>query len=281
MNQLPLVSIICLCHNQAKYVKQAIHSVWKQSYPNIELIIVDDGSTDGSKEIILELLKEHKTKFINIESSIGNCRAFNHGFFESIGDYIIDLAADDELCVERVLQGINAFMRSDAGVTYCDVMKLDQNNLEMGTHFKRNKEEVLIEEVPEGDIYIDLIKRYFISPPSMMIKREVLEQLNGYDETLSYEDFDFWIRSARKWSYAFTNDVLVKKRILPHSLSTQQFRKKTQHQLSTLKVCQKIKVLNQTKEEDLALRRRCLYEVKQCVKQKNWKLIPAFLKLIN
>lgn len=280
MNQLPLVSVICLCHNQRTYVREAIQSVWKQSYPNIELIVVDDGSTDGSKEIIKSILKGKNAKFLDLESPIGNCAAFNRGFFQSKGDYIIDLAADDALMPERVLKGINTFMKSDAGVTFCNVMNIDPLGNELSTHFVRDEQSRIAEKVPEGDVYTELIRRYFISPPSMMIRREVLEELGGYDESLSYEDFDFWVRSSRNWEYAFTDEVLIKKRMVPNSLSDRQFRFKSQHQETTLKVCQKIKELNRTKEDHSALRSRCLYEVKQCIKQGNFHLIPSFLKLL-
>jgi len=178
------------------------------------------------------------------------------------------------------LKGINTFMHSDAGVTFCDVLNIDEEGNELTTHFKRSINGRILEKVPEGDIYQELIKRYFISPPSMMIKREVLEDLGGYDEQLLYEDFDFWIRSSRKWKYAFTDDVLVKKRIVPNSLGQKQFQKKSHYQESTLHVCQKIKELNRTKAEDSALRKRCLYEIRQCITQRNWHLVWPFIKLL-
>lgn len=280
MNQLPLVSVVCLCHNHLSYLRQSIQSVLDQSYPNIEIVVVDDGSTDGSKEMIQAFIKDTNIQFVDIPSAIGNCAAFNRGFEITKGAYIIDLAADDFLLPERVLKGVNTFLNSDAGVTFCDVMNLDENDLELGTHFKRNSAEVLIDQVPDGDVYIELIKRYFISPPGMMIKREVLEELAGYDESLDYEDFDFWIRSSRNWTYAFTDDVLVHKRNLSDSLADQQFKRKSSHQKTTLRVCQKIKELNCSKEENSALRVRCFYEIMQCIHQGNWKLIPEFLKLL-
>ncbi len=279
MNQLPLVSVICICHNHLSFLRESIQSVLNQTYPEIEIIIVDDGSTDGSKEMIKALVKDKPIHFIDNPIPLGNCKAFNMGFSASQGKFIIDLATDDYLDPERILKGINTFLNSDAGVTFSDVMNIDENGVELGTHFLRDSDHQLIEQVPEGDIYIELIQRYFISPPGMMMKREVLEELNGYDESLSYEDFDFWIRSSRNWHYAFTNEVLVTKRKVSGSLSEQQFKYLSKYQICTLRVCQKIKELNRTKKEDLALRKRCLYEIKQCLKQGNIHLIPRFLKL--
>lgn len=280
MNQLPLVSVVCLCHNQMDYVEYAIRSVWKQSYPNVELIVVDDGSKDGSKEKIQTILDGKEVQFLNLHQSIGNCRAFNQGFSLSKGDYIIDLAADDMMMPERILKGINTFLATEAGVSFCDVLHESPDGKRLNTHFKRDENHRLIEKVPQGDVYSELIQRYFISPPSMMIKREVLEELEGYDESLLYEDFDFWIRSSRNWSYAFTDEVLVIKRVISGSLSDRQFTKKSPFQETTLRVCQKIKKLNRTQSEKLALRKRCLYEIRQCVRQQNWTLILPFAKLL-
>ena len=273
MNKSPLVSVICLSHNHADYVASSIQSVWDQTYEHVELIVVDDGSTDGSKEIIQEKLNETSTPFIDLPQPIGNCGAFNKGFFSSKGDYVIDLAADDLLLPNRIETGLDTFANKDIGVEFCDVINIDPDGNEIGRHFENT--------YPlEGDIYTELIQRYFISPPGMMIKREVLDELDGYDELLTYEDFDFWIRSSRNHLYGYTDEALVKKTILKDSLSSKQFRFRSRHQKSTLRVCQKIKKLNQTKEEDAALKKRCTYEIKQCLKQGNLGLIPSFLRLM-
>lgn len=269
----PKVSVICLCHNHADFVNESINSVLEQTYPNVELIVVDDGSTDNSKGSINKVL-DKEIQFIDIKKSIGNCNAFNKGFEASTGDFIIDLAADDLLLPNRIEEGLKTFETKLVGVEFCNVLNVDPAGDELNVHFSEHA------EVPEGDIYKELITTYFISPPGMMMKREVLEELGGYDESLSYEDFDFWIRSSRKYEFGYTNQVLVKKRNVPNSLSKSQFRFLSKHQRSTLKVCKKIKKLNRYNEEKLALRKRCLYEIKNCLKQGNIHLIPSFIKLI-
>ena len=245
-----------------------------QTHHQVELIVVDDGSTDGSKEIIKEAIPPDST-FINIESSIGNCKAFNRGFARSSGAFLIDLAADDVLLPDRISAGIASFAQHDIGVNFCNVENIDKDGHSLGHHFFAD------DVVPDGDLYEELIARYFISPPSMMIKREVLDNLGGYDESLSYEDFDFWIRSSRAYYYKYTDRILVQKRILKRSFSSEQQGFLNRHQQSTLRVCQKVKALNRTEAEGKALKRRARYEARQCIRQGNLHLLPAFLRLMR
>ena len=105
MRPLPLVSVVCLCYNHARFLREALDSVLAQTYPNIEVIVVDDCSTDGSVSIIQEYIAKHPyIKFISTGHNRGNTTAFNMGWRASHGAYIIDFATDDALLPERVAQ---------------------------------------------------------------------------------------------------------------------------------------------------------------------------------
>ncbi len=277
----PLVSVICLCYNQASLVEDAIGSVIHQAYENIELIVIDDASTDESKFIIEKLSGIHGFKTIYNPFNQGNCRSFNIGFKHSKGKYIIDLAADDQLMSTRIADGVKTLEAkgNEYAVDFCDVELINENGKSNGTHFKRDKHGKLIENVPEGDIYTTLVERYFLSAPSMIMRRNVLEELNGYDENLSYEDFDFWVRSSRNHKYVFTNKVLVKKHIPHQSLSTIQYERKNKHCISTAKVCEKIFTLNKTHEENKSLLKRINYELKWALITENWEASLKFIEL--
>ena len=255
-------------------MEEAIRSVLNQTYQNTELIVIDDGSSDKSKQVISSTIKGTDIPFIDIKYAIGNCSAFNKGLEQATGDFVIDLAADDILHHDRIEEGIKTFAEKSIGVEFCNVLHIDQLGQELRTHFRAE------EDVPEGDLYEQLITSYFISPPGMMFKRAVIESLGGYDEELSYEDFDFWIRSSREHAYGYTNKTLVKKRDVQNSLAKKQFRFLSTHQKSTLAVCRKIKALNRHRSEQEALRRRCFYEMRNCLRQGNIWLIPSFLRLV-
>jgi glycosyltransferase involved in cell wall biosynthesis len=268
VNSGPLVSVICVCYNHEKFVKEAIVSVLDQTYKNIELIVVDDGSTDKSVEVIEAM----NVRLIDLKTNRGYTKAFNEGWRQSKGEFIIDLAGDDELTPDRIKISVEEFSKRDDsfGVQFGDALYSNGN---IHSHKFPNP--------PEGNIYIELIKRYFICSASMMSRRSVLTSLNGYDESLAYEDFDFWVRSSRAFKYFYTPEVLVKKRLVKGSLKEKQFQKGNPQQWSTYKVCEKILSLNKTTEERNALKQRLWYEFRQSILRTDFSLASKYFRLIR
>jgi glycosyltransferase involved in cell wall biosynthesis len=272
VNNNPLVSIICVSYNHERFVAEAILSVLNQSYKNIELIVVDDGSTDNSVEII----KKIGVRLIALEHN-GYTAAFNEAWKVCKGDFIIDLAADDVLPPERVRMGVDEFSKygEDYGVQFGDVLYMTEDAI------LKNKHSEKFPYPPQGDVYLPLITKYFVVAASQMIRRSVLKKLNGFDETLAYEDFDFWIRSSREFKYFYTPGVLVKKRIVKGSMSDNQFRKGSEQQLSTYRVCEKILALNKSAEENSALKKRLWYELRQSLLRTDFALAGKYFQLLK
>lgn len=274
----PLVTVICLCYNHARFVAEAVYSVLQQQYERVQLIVVDDASTDNSAAVIQALVsKNPQITFIAQPQNTGNCKAFNRALRHAQGEFIIDLAADDVLLPGRIASGVSFFEQAPAhvGVNFTDAAWID----EAGRHLYIHSQRFPHHTIPQGNIYADLIQKYFICSPTMMFRREVIDYLGGYDETLAYEDFDFWIRSARSFDYGYTPEVLVKKRVVAGSMSKQQLKSRAQ-QRTTLRVCEKIKALNKTKEEHRALRRRLVYEARVNAMGGKLGLAFRYLKLL-
>lgn len=279
-----LVSVICLSYNHGPYIREAMESVFRQDYEAVELVIVDDHSQDDSRDRIDELIRDRTgIQKIFLKKNLGNCRAFNVGFKASKGAYIIDLAADDVLMPGRIREGVNCLSGRDStfGIHFSDAEYIDQDSRFLRYHYHRDQNGNLLEKVPEGDIYKDLLSRYFICTPTMMIRREVLEDLNGYDETLAYEDFDFWVRSSRKYKYCFSEKSLVKKRIVKGSLSSRQYIRNSLILKTTYKVCLKAEKLNRDRAEDRALARRAAYECRRALLSGNFRTALKFAWLLD
>ncbi len=114
---MQLVTVICLCHNHQAYVREALTSVLNQTHSGIQLIVVDDASTDGSKEVIQNFVNQHPDiEYLNLSENVGSCKAFNLALRKAKGAFIIDLAADDVLLPDRIQEGLTCFGK--AGNTY-------------------------------------------------------------------------------------------------------------------------------------------------------------------
>lgn len=274
----PLVTVVCLCYNHEKFVREAIESVFNQTHLNTQLIVIDDASTDKSTQVIKNVLKDHpEVPFISLSENKGNCKAFNTSLSLIKGEFVIDLAADDVLLPERVEEGVKQFhlKGNSYGIHFSDAEIISEEGSHLGFHSDRFPHDT----IPEGDVYIQVIRKYFISPPSVMMRKEVLNEMNGYDETLAYEDFDLWVRASRDFKFTYTGRPLVRKREVRNSLGNQQFKRSGNQLRSTYKVCEKILILNQKREERTALRKRIVYEIGITLRLVNFKLMSKYLLL--
>lgn len=273
---LPKVSVICLCYNQASFVSACIQSVLDQTYANIEIIIVNDASPDKSTEVIRSIIIDHpEILFLDLPKNVGNCKAFNQGLKHATGKYVIDLSCDDELELDRIEIQVDAFekLSADYGVLYSDSIYINEKGEPKSNHFKKYTPE-------KGNIYSALVARYFIAPPTMMIKKAVFDELKGYDESLAYEDFDFWVRSARNWKYDYLEKPLTRIRITSGSLSSKFHKKDNPLTTSTLEVCKKINSLNTTGDENEALFKRLKYELKIACLTGSRSVAKGFFELL-
>ncbi|MCX8491645.1 MAG: glycosyltransferase [Cyclobacteriaceae bacterium] len=283
-SQKDLVSVICLAYNQRNFVKAALQSILYQTYENIEIIIVDDASTDGTGHVIQEFIsKLPAIKFFKLTDNVGNCKAFNLGLTIAKGKYIVDLAADDVMFPERIERQVLFFSQLDPayGVVFTDVTYINEKGVPIRNHFEHLMKKKLIKKVPEGNVFSEILSRYFVSAPSMMIKREVMEALNGYDETLEYEDFDFWVRSSRLFKYGFLNERLTYIRRTQLSKSTGWYKRGDKQLHSTYLICKKAMALIQNEEEHKALSIRVSYEYRQSLFSGNKSEGALFAELLH
>lgn len=282
----PLVSVICLCYNHARFIEEAVNSVVSQTYKDVELIIVDDQSTDNSVEVISQLMKKNdQLRFIKNDKNIGMCKSFNKALKETKGEFIIDLAADDIMLCERIMEQVEAFLTLKAtyGVVYSDAYLINEKGEKITTFYKRNELGGLMETAPSKKVFKDLIHSYRICSPTIMVRKKVLEELGGYDENLSYEDYDFFVRSSREYRYFYIDKPLMLKREVVGSDSSSWYKTGTNntHLSSTLLVCKKALWLCKTKEEKTALLHSVRYHFRQAYFLNVFLLVEDYYELIG
>lgn len=274
----PLVTVICLCYNHSRFVFEAIESVMQQTYDRIQILVVDDASTDDSVNSILQAKSKYPQLELHfLEKNVGNRKAFNRALTHARGEFIIDLAADDILLPNRIQVGVDELMHAgnDFGVHFSNAHYIN----EAGEFLYEHAQKFPHNSIPQGDVYRDIIQRYFICPPTTMYRKVVFDALSGYDESLSYEDFDFLIRASRKFKFVYSPQVLVKRRLVTGAMSQQQIKLFSKHARSTFLVCEKIFTLNRSEAEQRALNRRITYEIRLNLRLLNFKLVWDYFLL--
>jgi glycosyltransferase involved in cell wall biosynthesis len=288
MQDNPLVTIICLCYNHEKYVVESLHSVIRQDYPFIELIIVDDSSKDQSKETIEKWLIQYpEIQFITNKTNLGNTKSFNKALKLAKGNFIIDLAADDVLlsnCVSLQIQKFKQSHYKNLGIVYGNTELITKNGEFNSYYFPVDTTKKTIEKRETGDIYLSVISGgNSICSVSSMVKKSVFDDLKGYDENLAYEDLDLWIRASRLYEVDYIDAILIQKRITTASLGTHFFKKndsnakKINH--STYQIIKKAIALNRSKIEHKAILKRMHFEMVLTYKTNDYKLLLKYILL--
>lgn len=211
MNSLtPLVSIIIPVYNREEFIQEAVDSALTQTWDEKEIIVVDDGSTDNTSQ----LLQSFGNKIRTIrQNNQGLSAARNTGIEAAKGDYLAFLDSDDLLnpnCLE--LQIRNLILKPDIGISYCWWRYIDKNGQylpEIGNYCER------------GNLLSQLIMTNRFPPLSAVIRRHLIDQIGNFDGFLSpTEDWDLWLRAAlNDFKFDYVPDYLVKYRIHGGNLS--------------------------------------------------------------
>jgi glycosyltransferase involved in cell wall biosynthesis len=270
----PLVSVICLCYNHASFLREALDSVRQQTYSNLEIILVDDASTDNSAQVLKEYLQPYpEIKFIHHLQNTGNTRAFNEAFALSQGEFVIDFATDDVMLPHRVEEQVKAFaaLDPDYGVVYTDAELINNQSAVIGHFYQRNAAGQVISLPPSGYVFTHILRSAFLCPPTLMFRRQLLAYTRGYDENLAYEDFDVWVRSAQQFKFYFLDKILTRRRMHAQSFSEKLYSPGDKQLAATVIICRKALKLVQTPEEKAALVVRVKSEMRQAFFTQNFK----------
>jgi len=214
-NENPLVSIIIPNYNHASYLGDAIRSVLHQEYRSFEVIVVDDGSTDNSREVAEQF--DDKIHYIYQENA-GLSAARNTGIRASKGSLVGVLDADD-MYESKFLDTLVGALTSDPGAdgVYCGYQFVDENNNLLPQIENR--------AVPSDDLYGALLDGNFFVPESIFLRKHVYEDVGFFDEALrACEDWDVWLRVTKKYRIIHSPQILTRHRVLAGSMSTDPLR---------------------------------------------------------
>lgn len=270
------IAIICIAYNHQDWIEETLESVKMQDYHSKELIIVDNGSEDDTKEIIKKWVNQSSGMFsvqtVFYDEMRPYCQLFNDMLSRSNSQFVIDLSGDDVLYPDHLSKSIEVLKKEpNAAFVFSDAYILELEGV-VKTFYKRSISGELGEEIELGNIYETLIKSNKICSPTIVFNAPILIKEGGYDPALFYEDFDIQLRLARKYPLLFSDHIGVLKRKHSNSLSASQYQRYQSKMLpSTVAVCRKIQQMNRQESENKALGVRILYELKHALWSANFK----------
>jgi len=217
----PLVSIIAVCYNHARYVVECLESIRDQTYLPIELIIMDDCSRDDSVSIMKKWLAETgmTAKFVAHSRNVGLCSTLNEALTYAHGQFVSIVATDDVYMPDKIERQVNQLMSLDSeyAVSYGDMMMIDEAGGKLpGLTLDWVREKYTVP--PSGDLLGALLHCNVITAPTVLFRSSVFRQVGVFDETLSYEDYDMWLRIAQLYKFAYCDTVLARYRIVSSSI---------------------------------------------------------------
>ncbi len=196
----PLVSVIVPSYNHELYVEETILSIVNQTYKNVELIVIDDGSVDDSVKIIESLSEKYQFKFISQEN-IGVSGTLNRGIELSKGEYVCTCESDDKFHLNKIKEQIE-FMHTNQqyGIVYTDRIKFYENGFIRKLPGNNNG---------SGNLFDRLLCQEIRVPPgTIMYKRSVFDSVGLFDINLAVEDFDMILRIANKYQIGYLRKYL-------------------------------------------------------------------------
>jgi len=222
-----LVSVVLPTFNRGYCLERAIRSVLGQTYPDWELIVVDDGSTDDT-QAVLESFKDSRIRVFRHSVNRGVAAGRNTGLAAARGDFIAFLDSDDEWRPDKLTKQLGVMTRApDTPVAFTDLV-WRRGDVE-ATSFARTLpvfSELLRQHVPTGGhliipqrtMYLCLLQELPVKPSTLMLRAQILRSVGRFDERLrSGEDWEFLIRAARQCDFAYLYEPLAKSFSLPDS----------------------------------------------------------------
>jgi glycosyltransferase involved in cell wall biosynthesis len=224
MTECPLVSVILPTHNRAGLVEAAIRSVLDQSYLELELIVVDDGSDDGTAEVVGRI-QDRRLQLLRHQHCRGAAAARNSGVEASRGQLIAFQDSDDRWLPQRLQLQVATMLAAppEVGVVYGSFVRVgtDRRALFPPRLVRWLHRLGLPGRRLDGDLSRSLLRGNLVTTQAALVRRHCIQGAGGFDpELVRFDDWDLWLSIAEEWRFIYVDAPLTEVRITPASLST-------------------------------------------------------------
>lgn len=273
MNTDISVTVIVPSYNHEEYIQKCIESIMHQSYRNFELIVVDDGSNDGSVEKIVELQSKYNFKAI-FQENLGLAKTMNKCLMHYCNSKYFTFCASDDYWAEKKLEYQVSFMEANPNIFMCfgknKIVKENGSILEPNNPVYRG-----------GWIFNDIFTLKYHLPVSYLFRSEVFERIGLYDENLFAEDFDMNLRISSMSQIGFIDEYLIYYRVIDISSKLSRYDRIIDSHLASINKFRNHQLYPQAKKMVL-LGRLYAYSTLKTKKIKSlylfitlWSLLPS------
>lgn len=205
----PLVSIVVASYNHASFIEKCIECILNQDYDNYELIVIDDGSTDNSGEILSRLQKKHGF-YLEFNKNQGLAKTLNRGFKEiAKGKYFATCSSDDFWLPKKLTLQVE-FLENNPnyGLVYGKAIVIDEND-----KFMKELTEYKNLNLKGGNIFKELLLLEFHPPVNYLYRAKVIQKLGFFRDDIWAEDFDMYLRIGNQHPIGFINEFVFNYRV--------------------------------------------------------------------
>lgn len=212
-----LVSVVIATYNTGEYLPLAVRSALEQTYPMVEIHVVDDGSTDGTRQALEHFTGNPRITY-HYQPNQGQARARNKGICESQGEYIAFLDADDVWMPGKLEKQLPLLEGSERiGVAYSRSTLIDERGHVLPTPKT---------DCYRGNVTARMLAHNFVGFSTSVVRRECFEKLGGFDESFAMgDDYELWLRLSTKYEFDYLEESTAYYRVWPRQLS-KNFRKR-------------------------------------------------------
>jgi glycosyltransferase involved in cell wall biosynthesis len=211
MDGEPLVSVVIPAYNAEKYVAEAVDTVLAETYDNIEVIIVDDGSTDQTAERVKPFLEDPRVKYIR-QPNAGPAAARNRAIRETRGELIAFLDADDRWEPRKLERQVPLFRNPKVGMVYCPADEFTEDG--------RDIPSTAALEARRGRAFWDILLGNFVVLSSAVVRKSCIENVGDFDPSLpTAEDTEFYARVTHDYELDYVDEPLFQRRLHGENLS--------------------------------------------------------------
>ena len=222
MSKRPLISVLVPCYNHEAFVIDSLESIKQDPYQRIEILFLDDGSSDHSYDLAADWLETNKAHFENVsyarQENQGICKTFNTLVRSSSGDFVFILASDDQVAPNGITNTIGYYLRSckEPTLLFTDIALIDYHGApyaESGTLYT-HRDQVLLEQSRQY-LRLDTLINWGIPYMQQFYPRELFERHGGYSELLKCEDYYFALKNMAHGTVAYAPVISRRYRMRP------------------------------------------------------------------